>query len=355
MRTRPSISIACCFACALPTFRWRRSVSAICSPTGNAGFSEVIGSWKIIDSLSPRRLRTRLSGSSSRFSPSNSTAPPAMRPGGCGTRRMIESAVTLLPQPDSPTMPSVRPRARLKSTPSTARTSPCSVLNTVRKPRTSSRALVPGNLFLDAHAIDHAPRPRLARRAAQVGDEALVRLVVEAPELAERLHVVVDPQIERGIVFTGMDDERRRLLAALVAARGFARFERRDQPFREWTARSLIRACGLADDALIGEHISGDGIPVTRQRAAPLDAGGSGVLADMALGVDDVQLAVLASVIRGGQAHDNFRRCDARAQQFQTLACVVRINQRLRRERAHAASRVRAQRAGGEKARRDGD
>ncbi len=33
-----------------------------------------------------------------------------MRPGG-GTRRITESDSTDLPQPDSPTMPSVRPRA----------------------------------------------------------------------------------------------------------------------------------------------------------------------------------------------------------------------------------------------------
>ena len=30
-------------------FLCRSSTSAICSPTGNAGLSEVIGSWKIID------------------------------------------------------------------------------------------------------------------------------------------------------------------------------------------------------------------------------------------------------------------------------------------------------------------
>jgi hypothetical protein len=32
-----------------------------------------------------------------------------MRPGGLGTRPMMDSAVTLLPQPDSPTMASVLP------------------------------------------------------------------------------------------------------------------------------------------------------------------------------------------------------------------------------------------------------
>ena len=38
--------------------------------------------------------------------------PPTILPGGVGIRRMIDSAVTLLPQPDSPTMPSVSPFAR---------------------------------------------------------------------------------------------------------------------------------------------------------------------------------------------------------------------------------------------------
>ena len=37
--------------------------------------------------------------------------PPTMRPGGSATRRMRDSAVTLLPQPDSPTIASVSPRA----------------------------------------------------------------------------------------------------------------------------------------------------------------------------------------------------------------------------------------------------
>ena len=42
--------------------------------------------------------------------------PPAIRPGG-GTSRMSESAVTLLPQPDSPTSPSTSPRSSVKRDP----------------------------------------------------------------------------------------------------------------------------------------------------------------------------------------------------------------------------------------------
>ena len=50
-----------------------------------------------------------------------------MRPGGCGISRRIESAVTLLPLPDSPTTASVSPRFTSNDTPSTARTTPSSV------------------------------------------------------------------------------------------------------------------------------------------------------------------------------------------------------------------------------------
>src|SRR6185295_15162021 len=55
--------------------------------------------------------------------------PPRIRPGGLGTRRRIEVAVTLLPQPDSPTRPSVLPSWIEHDTPSTARNSPASVSN----------------------------------------------------------------------------------------------------------------------------------------------------------------------------------------------------------------------------------
>src|SRR5437868_10972202 len=111
---------------------------------------------------------------------------------------MIESAVTLLPQPDSPTMPSVRPRSSRRLTPSTARTSPCSPRNEVWRLLTSSRALVAGNRFLDASAVKLAPRASVARRAAHERNEALVRLVVEPSQPDVRAGDVVAPDVERG-------------------------------------------------------------------------------------------------------------------------------------------------------------
>ena len=88
------------------------------------GLSEVIGSWKIIEISLPRMPRMVASSTATRSTPSRRIEPPTMRPGGSATRRIRDSAVTLLPQPDSPTMASVSPRWSENDTPSTAFTSP---------------------------------------------------------------------------------------------------------------------------------------------------------------------------------------------------------------------------------------
>ena len=59
--------------------------------------------------------------------------------GGMSISFSTERAVTVLPQPDSPTTPTVSPRSMRRSTPSTARTIPSSVLNQVFRLRMSSR------------------------------------------------------------------------------------------------------------------------------------------------------------------------------------------------------------------------
>ena len=116
---------------------WARIASTICWPTVWTGLSEVIGSWKIIDILPPRSLRRSSADSRSTSRPPNSTASASTLPGGLGTSPMTESDVTLLPQPDSPTRPTVRPRGTLKLMPSTARNRPRSVAKWVFRPRTS--------------------------------------------------------------------------------------------------------------------------------------------------------------------------------------------------------------------------
>src|SRR3954451_3276059 len=67
-----------------------------------------------------------------------------MRPGGDGTRRSTDSAVTLLPQPDSPTIAKVSPGMTWNDTPSTARTMPSRVKNQVLRSATSSNGRLAG-------------------------------------------------------------------------------------------------------------------------------------------------------------------------------------------------------------------
>ena len=87
----------------------------------------------------PRTLRISCSGKSSRLRPSSRILPPTTRPGGFGINRRTESAVTLLPQPDSPTTPRVSPLRTVRLTLSTARTVPASVMKWVSRSWISSR------------------------------------------------------------------------------------------------------------------------------------------------------------------------------------------------------------------------
>src|ERR1700722_572189 len=66
---------------------------------------------------------------------SSLTLPPTMDP-PVGSRFMIDSAVMVLPQPDSPTTPSVSPASISKLTPSTACTVECFSLMSVRRSET---------------------------------------------------------------------------------------------------------------------------------------------------------------------------------------------------------------------------
>ena len=123
--------------------RCRRSTSMIWSPTVCTGDSDDIGSWKIIaisraahgaDRAAARielgevdagavRARCRI------------IEPATMRP-GASTICRIERAVTLLPEPLSPTTQSVRPRSTSKDTPSTAFTTPLRTGNGSSRSRT---------------------------------------------------------------------------------------------------------------------------------------------------------------------------------------------------------------------------
>src|SRR5689334_17375130 len=110
-----------------------------------------------------RRISTSLRPSRSR--PSNRIEPSTMRPGGDGTKRSTESAVTLLPQPDSPTTARVSPAPTSKETPSTARTTPSRVKKCVRRSSMARSGAFNGR-------VSHAARkPGIERIAQAVADQ----------------------------------------------------------------------------------------------------------------------------------------------------------------------------------------
>src|SRR5689334_18335736 len=105
-----------------------------------------------------------------------------MRPVSLSRSRMIESAVTLLPQPDSPTSPTVSPSATSKLTPLTARTSPSLVKNEVRKSLTrnsgASLRLWPGRSTTQA-SLPRSMRSIMHESHAAIDDGHVDRDVLD--------------------------------------------------------------------------------------------------------------------------------------------------------------------------------
>ena len=131
-----STSIARSVASCLETCLWIRTGSAIWRPTVIVGFSEVIGSWKIMATLLPRTSRICFSGIFTSSLPSSVTVPRTTWP-TFGSSFMIDSPTVLLPHPDSPTRPRHSPSATENDTPSTAPTFAVRRWNSVRRSTTS--------------------------------------------------------------------------------------------------------------------------------------------------------------------------------------------------------------------------
>ena len=116
------------------------SASRICLPIVRTGFSDVIGSWKMIAISRPRTDRSSRSLIWSRSRPSKCAVPLGDATGARAGSRAAPATVTLLPQPDSPTMPSVSPGAMSNEMPLTAWIVPRRVQNSTRRSRTDSSA-----------------------------------------------------------------------------------------------------------------------------------------------------------------------------------------------------------------------
>src|ERR1700755_494808 len=99
---------------------------------------------------------------------------------------MIDLAQTLLPEPDSPTMPSVSPACRSKLTPSTARTGPESVRNQVRRSRTCSNGSAAVGMRIEpvAEAVAHEVEGHHHRQDGQTGKGGHPPLLHQLPPFA---------------------------------------------------------------------------------------------------------------------------------------------------------------------------
>jgi hypothetical protein len=82
--------------------------------------------------VAPRSLRICGSGSCTKSLPNSAIEPDSIFADEDNSR-MIDSDVTLFPDPLSPTMPSVRPASTRNEMSSTARTTPSSVWKNVRR------------------------------------------------------------------------------------------------------------------------------------------------------------------------------------------------------------------------------
>ncbi len=107
MPTSSSRRITRCSSCALGTLLCAVMISAIWSPTLYTGFSAVSASWKIIAMRAPRIGCICWLGNPISWRPRNLTEPVTIARFDSSPRMAIE--LTLLPEPDSPTMPSVSP------------------------------------------------------------------------------------------------------------------------------------------------------------------------------------------------------------------------------------------------------
>src|SRR5215475_9444398 len=114
-----------------------RSTSSIWSPTLRMGLSAARGFWKIIEISRPPRSRISASLAAFTSTPENITEPSAILPAR-SRMRITAYDVTDLPEPDSPTMPSVSPLPTWISTCCTALTMPRRVVNSTVRSWTSS-------------------------------------------------------------------------------------------------------------------------------------------------------------------------------------------------------------------------
>ena len=272
--------------------RWRSSPSTIWSPMVKAGFSDVIGSWKIIAMPLPRRSCSSRAGR-----PTQLAAFEADRAAGDAPRRLRHQAhdrqrrdALAAARFADDGQRACRP-PRVKLTPSTAAKLAVvggEVACAGRAPRAAPSCGAPSR-GARVEGARCAPRSRARSvmptgscAAGQAGDEgleALQALVVQAPQLARAAR----RGRRRGCRAAG-SPRRRGCAAPPPACRACRRRRPRRPPARRAAARpgagrrvAAIGIGGGVEHLRAGEHVAGDAEVVADTVAAPVDAGGAGL------------------------------------------------------------------------------
>ena len=162
---------------------------------------------------------------------SNVSVPEVMWPPPCSTRRINDSAVTDLPDPDSPTMATVSPRPTPNDTPRTACTTRSVLRNSTARSLTASSGVAPERAsghrracaadLVDGRA--HGDRLRIDAQVQQRGSAGIERALQRRGEFAGLRHgfahcaVRAGERREVGIDQIGTDHAPR-VLALLVHA-----------------------------------------------------------------------------------------------------------------------------------------
>ena len=165
--------MASAFASDEESFLWCLMASTICFPTFMVGFRQVMGSWKIMATSLPRIFCISFSDALTMSCSPSRTSPAGMRAGGMGFSLMMVWAVTLLPQPDSPTTASTSPSSREKVTPRTACTTPAYVSKDTCRSLISNTLLICCYLLRRGSNASRRPSPNRLK-------ENMVRLMHSA-------------------------------------------------------------------------------------------------------------------------------------------------------------------------------
>ncbi len=156
------------------------SGSQSCAPTVNTGLSELIGSWNTHAMSRPRSACSSSRDAASRSRPWNVIAP--LRSALSGRRLTVDIAVTLLPEPDSPTSATVVFSGTSKLTPLTASTR-CTTPRSLPRRNETCRSRIESSGAARPCCAHSSPRSlgsSASRKASVMSENAVTKTAMNA-------------------------------------------------------------------------------------------------------------------------------------------------------------------------------